>query len=96
MALKVVWTNQARNGLQKVLKYLEEEWTAKEILQLEINIQGFMDRISRFPSIYPVSKSKKSLRKGLVDKNNYIVYRLMESPRHIEIIYFRGTRQKEL
>jgi|GEM_PF-5552057 plasmid stabilization system protein ParE len=27
MALKVVWTPQADRGLDKVIEYLEEEWT---------------------------------------------------------------------
>lgn len=93
MALKIVWTNQALKGFQEVLNYLEEEWTAKEVLQLEKNIDGFIERISRYPNIYPASKTKQKLRKGLVDKNNYIVFRLFTNPRRIVIINFRGTRQ---
>lgn len=32
MALKIVWTPQAENGLEKVINYLEAEWTIMEIL----------------------------------------------------------------
>ncbi len=35
MALIVKWTLQAERGLDKAIKYLEKEWTIKEILQLE-------------------------------------------------------------
>jgi len=38
MALKIVWTSQANKGLNKVLEYLEKEWTINEILKLEQNI----------------------------------------------------------
>jgi len=41
MALKVVWTKQAEKGLLKVIRYLEEEWSSKEILRLEKNINIF-------------------------------------------------------
>jgi hypothetical protein len=29
MALKILWTPQAEKGLNKVIGYLEEEWTSK-------------------------------------------------------------------
>ncbi len=37
MALKIVWTLQAEKGLDKVIDYLEKEWTIMEILNLEQN-----------------------------------------------------------
>ena len=40
MALKTVWTQQAENGLDKVLDYLEEEWTILEILNLEQKVNN--------------------------------------------------------
>ncbi|MGB0837795.1 MAG: hypothetical protein ACPGRE_06815 [Flavobacteriaceae bacterium] len=47
MALKIVWTPQAERGLDKVLEYLEEEWTVMEILNLEQNLQDLLYRISK-------------------------------------------------
>lgn len=41
MALKIVWTPQAVDGLDKELGYLEKEWTIVEILNLEQNITNF-------------------------------------------------------
>jgi hypothetical protein len=35
MALEIVRTPQADRGLDKVIEYLEEEWTVIEILNLE-------------------------------------------------------------
>lgn len=39
MALKILWTPKADEGLEKVLEYLEEEWTILEILKLENNLK---------------------------------------------------------
>ncbi len=96
MALKIVWTPQANKGLEKILLYLEEEWTVKEILNLEQKIQSLLNRISKYPKICPATGKYKNIHKGLVDKNNYIIYRIRPGKGIIEIINFRGTKQKPL
>ena len=93
MALKIIWTPQANSGLAKVITYLEKNWTKKEILNLENNINELIERISKYPKICPATLKYKNVRKGLVDKNNYIVYRIKPESKSIEIINFRGTRQ---
>nr|WP_315201056.1 type II toxin-antitoxin system RelE/ParE family toxin [uncultured Flavobacterium sp.] len=94
MALVVKWTLQADKGLSKVITYLEEEWTFREILQLEKNIIQVTSQIVLFPDLYPKSVAYKNLHKAIVDKNNYLVYRVNHKKAIIEIINFRGTKQK--
>jgi len=94
MALKIVWTLQAKNGLEKTIAYLEKKWTIKEILSLEQHLKEFTERISKYPKIYPKTGKYKNTHRGLVDKNNYIVYRLKPEREIIEFINYRGTRQK--
>jgi len=96
MALKIVWTPQADEGLDKVIDFLEEEWTAMEILNLEQNLQDLLNRIRKYPKICPSTGKFKNVHKGLVDKNNYIIYRIQPEKELIEIINFRGTKQKPL
>jgi hypothetical protein len=80
--------------LDKVIKYLEKEWTVKEILQLEKNIDHVIYQISLNPELFPKSEIYKKLHKAIVDKNNYLVYSVNIKNRSIEIINFRGTKQK--
>ena len=96
MALKIVWTPQAENGLYEVIDYLEKEWTIIEILSLEQNINSFLNRISKYPKIYANTGKFSNVHKGLVDKNNYIIYRIRPKKELIEIINFRGTKQKPI
>lgn len=96
MALKVIWTPQAIAGLEKVIKYLETYWTPKEILNLEQNIEKFISRIAKYPEIYPSTTAYKNTRKGLVDKNNYIIYRIDKEKKIIALINCRGTKQRPL
>jgi plasmid stabilization system protein ParE len=74
MALKIVWTPQAVSGLNKVINYLEEDWTLLEILNLEQNLNDLLNRISNYPNICPPTGKFRNVHKGLVDKNNYIIY----------------------
>lgn len=94
MALEVKWTLQAHKGLAKVIAYLEAEWTFREILQLEKNIIQVIRQIVLFPDLYPKSETYKNLHKAIVDKNNYLVYRVNQKNSTIQIINFRGTKQK--
>jgi plasmid stabilization system protein ParE len=94
MALEVKWTLQANKGLAKVIAYLEAEWTFREILQLEKNIIQVIRQIVLFPDLYPKSETYKNLHKAIVDKNNYLVYSVNQKKATIEIINFRGTKQK--
>lgn len=96
MALKIVWTPQAEKGLNDVITFLEKEWSAKEILSLEQNLKTFLNRISKYPKICPPTNKFKNIHKGLVDKNNYIIYRIHTKKKQIEIINFRGSKQKPL
>jgi plasmid stabilization system protein ParE len=94
MALKIKWTPQAAKGLAIVIEYLEVEWTFREILQLEENIIQVTNQIGLFPELYPKSETSKNLHKALVDKNNYLIYSVNYKKGDIEIINFKGTKQK--
>ena len=94
MALKIEWTPQAVKGFNKVLDYLEAKWTAREILNLENNIQQVINQIKINPEQFPKSSKKVFLHKAIVDKNNYLVYRINKETNIVEIINFRGAKQK--
>ncbi|MCF6351092.1 MAG: hypothetical protein L3J23_08725 [Flavobacteriaceae bacterium] len=66
MALKIIWTPQANSSLTKAINYLENNWTKKEILNLENNINELIERISKYPKICPTTLKHKNLLKGLV------------------------------
>lgn len=94
MALKFIWTAQAVKGFNKVVDYLEAKWTIKEILNLENKIQQVINQISLNPEQFQKSIKSESLYKAIVDKNNYLVYKINKESNSIEIINFRGTKQK--
>jgi DNA-directed RNA polymerase subunit H (RpoH/RPB5) len=63
-------------------------------LNLENKIQQIINQISLNPEQFPKSIKSESLYKAIVDKNNYLVYKINKQSNTIEIINFRGTKQK--
>lgn len=79
-----------------LLNILENNWTEREILNLEIKLKKLIFRISKYPKIYPATSKVTSLRKALIDNNNYLIYRINTNTNTIEILYFKSTKQKPL
>ena len=77
-----------------VITYLPPEWTFGEILQLKENIKKVTNQISLFPDLYLKSDTCKNLQKAIADKKNYLVSRVNYKKSNIEIVNFRGTKQK--
>jgi len=96
VALEIFWTPRALKGLQEVVNYLEENWTIKEILNFEKKVDDLLNKISKHPEMCPKTSKYKRVYKGLVDKNNYIIYKVKSRKGTIDIINFRGTKQKPI
>lgn len=47
MAKKIIWSARAIAGFDKIIRYLEKEWTKKEIEKLLINTQKFYDKLNQ-------------------------------------------------
>ena len=88
---KIQWTDHALSELSDTVKYLEENWTEKELIQFANAVDHTVEIISRHPEIYPVSNKKKKTRKAVVDKNNTIYYRIVKDS--VQILSVFGTKQ---
>ena len=49
MALKVVWTKEANEGLDEIIEYLEQRWTEKEISKFFIRLEDCLEQIKAAP-----------------------------------------------
>lgn len=79
MALKVRWTLTSKRGLYKVIEYLEQDWTAKEILQLQIKFTKTIKVIVLNPRGFSKTKNRLNLHRTIVYKNNVLFYKYYAS-----------------
>lgn len=72
---------------------LEVKWTF-ERFYIRTKYFQVTRQIILFPDLYPKSETHKNLHKAIVNKNNYLVYGINPKKNTIQIINFRGTKQK--
>ncbi|MBL3657991.1 type II toxin-antitoxin system RelE/ParE family toxin [Fulvivirga sediminis] len=58
MALEIVWTEEASEGLDEIITYLERKWTQREIKKFFVRLEDCLEKICRAPH-----QPKDSLRK---------------------------------
>ncbi len=59
MALEIVWTGEATEGLDEIVEHLEENWTEKEISKFFTRLEECLEKIREAPQ-----RQKDSLRKS--------------------------------
>lgn len=91
--MEVVWSAKARVTYFRILDYLDENWTKKEIIQFNERIQLVIGAILKNPGIFPGSDKKPNIRKALIDKNNLLFYKIDLIHQKIYLLTFFDSRQ---
>ncbi|SCD21350.1 Plasmid stabilization system protein ParE [Proteiniphilum saccharofermentans] len=87
---KIRWTKHALNELGQTIRYLEKNFSEKEIKRLVQRIESTTEVIARNPKLYPKSE-KKDIRRAVVLKYNTLYYRIKQDT--VEILSFFSNRQ---
>lgn len=91
--MKVSWTPKARFTYFRVLEYLDEAWTIREIQNFVDRTEKTLSQIVKTPEMFEASRKKKNVRKGLITKHNTLYYRIRIRKQEIELITFWDNRQ---
>lgn len=94
MALKIVWTPQALKGLDRIIRYLEENWSEKEIGKFIDEIESFIALLEEYPEMLQRSTVRPNLYRGPINKHTMITYRYKPRKRVIELVNLRSTRRR--
>jgi plasmid stabilization system protein ParE len=91
--MKIMWTPTARLTYFKVIDYLEEAWTKREIQNFANDVERVLKQISEDPYMFKTSRKQKNVRKGFITRHNTIYYRIRPRKKEIELITFWDNRQ---
>jgi len=80
--MKIVWSETALETCFKVIDYLFEHWSTKEIEVFESNVDALIERIASFNQMCPESKLF-GFRKCIIDENNSLVYKVARDTLYI-------------
>lgn len=73
--MEIVWSETALETFFKVIDYLFDNWTDKEMEAFEINVDTLLERLTSFNEICSESKLF-GYRKCVIDKHNWLVYHI--------------------
>ncbi len=85
MAKKIIWSGRAIASFDKIIKYLEKDWTEKEIEKLILKTQKVLQQIES-GSINFKSSGKKDVQEVLITKHNLLIYRLKRKSNRLACI----------
>ncbi len=89
---KILWTDNALNELKETYSYLENNWTAKVLNRLSVELDKTLKLISKNPKLFQVSEYK-NIRSVVLLRLNTLYYRVDEENKVVEILSFFSNRQ---
>jgi plasmid stabilization system protein ParE len=91
--MEIVWTDTALETYLKVVDYLFDYWTIKEVEVFAIDVDQLIERIATFDQICPESKLL-GYRKCVIDKYNSLVYHTLNDK--LLLVTFIDNRSQHL
>lgn len=71
---KIIWSKRALNNLAKIISYLEENWTEREIRNFAVKVDRCVAILEKNPEAFPKSWIKPDLRRVVITKQNTLYY----------------------
>jgi plasmid stabilization system protein ParE len=92
---KILWTDNALKVLEKTIKYLQENWTEKELRNLALKLEEIVTLVSQNPNIFQVSDIKKEIRRVVILSHNTLYYRIVANQIEIISFFFQSSKSKK-
>lgn len=88
---KIVWSDEALQNLQKILDYLDEIWTIREVRKFVKQLDNRLQLLEQNPFSFPVFIQSTKLRKSVLTKHISIYYQIVDQ--NIRLISIFDNRQ---
>ena len=72
--MEVIWSEETFENYIKIVDYLLENWTIREVERFENNFNKLIDNLKNHTAICPKSKIL-DVRKCIIDENNSLIYK---------------------
>jgi plasmid stabilization system protein ParE len=72
---RIIWSLRAVVNLKRILTYLQEEWTEREIKYFSTRLNTLLTLIEQRPKSFPPAK-RKNIRRAVITKHNTLYYKI--------------------
>lgn len=90
MALTIKWTKRSRETFDTVIKYLEENWTEREIKNFIAEANRVIGHITIMPLMFRRSE-KRGIHEAVIVPQCILIYRIKK--KEIQLLAFFDTKQ---
>jgi plasmid stabilization system protein ParE len=96
MALKIMWSDEAKESLANIIAYLQENWTEKELSSFAKILEKQLSIISNKPRTYKKSERLLGTRECLLSKHNSLFYTADKNNLHIVTLWNNRQEPEKL
>lgn len=93
LAENVYWTDEATVSFQRIIKWLKENWSEKEIIKLVQRTEKLITTLQHYPESCRPSLKRKNVRIAVLDKHTHLIYHYNAKTKTITILLFWGIKQ---
>lgn len=86
MSLKIIWSPASKEEYAVILGYVEDNFGIDAALKLLDKTDAVIDGIAVFPTMFPVSKQRKDVRKSVITKYLSVYYRFNKTA--VQLLHF--------
>ena len=91
MAYEIEWTDNAGQDLEKIIKYLNKEWSQESAQKFVDKLNSILELLTNSPYIGMKSNKREEVRQILITRHNKLFYQLIGNK--ILLLDFFDTRQ---
>ena len=93
MAILITWTKEAAKTFDKNIKYLQKEWTEREIKNFLKQTEFILKRIAENPDMYRPSKKSSNVHKANINKHITLYYLHKANEKEVFLLTFWHNKQ---
>jgi len=89
----IKWSEKAKEDYFQIIDYLLDNWGKNSAKKFVNTVLHTLDLISKMPTIYPLTKYRKNLRRCIVVKQVSMYYQVNENDIELFIVRFYDNRR---
>ena len=90
---EVLWSKESKIQFDRIVNYLKEKWTEKEVKKFILQLKSFEHIVKVFPEIYAESGKKMGFRRAVLSKHNSVIYKVDKEKSLIRVYTIFDNRQ---
>lgn len=91
--IEVFWTDDAKSTFDQIIKYLQREWSDKEVEKFVQRTMEMISTLRQYPEMCRPSLKRKNVRIGILNKHTQLIYHYRPRKKRIDVLLFWSMKR---